>query len=186
MTRKINFSNLLIAILILLCVFTSCKTTKRTIVEEYSQLDKNHVYVRITINELKNKINDQETFFIVMGFPKCSWCQELMAPLNEVAKTQNVKKIYYLDIKEIRDNVFAKGYKEFKELSNTVFSDALVEQTKKINSPTTMRIENGVLTQYHIGTVNSHIPNERGVLEPLTTIQKEELSNILKDLLRQS
>ena len=138
------------------------------------------------IEELKNKINNQETFFLVMGFPKCSWCQNLMGPLNDVAKEENIEVIYYLDIKEIRDNTFAKGHKDFEKLSNTVFKEVLIKKTKKINSPTTMKIESGVLTKYHVGTVDSHLPNERGVLEPLTTTQKEELFIILKDLLSQS
>ena len=66
------------------------------------------------------------------------------------------------------------------------FKEVLIKKTKKINSPTTMKIESGVLTKYHVGTVDSHLPNERGVLEPLTTTQKEELFIILKDLLSQS
>ena len=55
-----------------------------------------------------------------MGFPKCSWCQNLMGPLNDVAKEENIEVIYYLDIKEIRDNTFAKGHKDFEKLSDDV------------------------------------------------------------------
>ncbi len=185
MIRKIK---LIVTLFILFSIFlfTSCKKSNKTIVEDYPQLDENHIYVKIDVKELKNKINNQETFFLVMGFPKCSWCQSLMGPLNDVAKEENIEVIYYLDIKEIRDNTLAKGHRDFKELSDTVFKEVLIKKTKKINSPTTVKIENGVLTKYHVGTVDSHIPNERSVLEPLTTTQKEELFIILKDLLSQS
>ena len=176
MIRKIKLIATL-SILFSIFLFTSCKKSNKTIVEDYPQVDETHIYVKIDVKELKNKINNQETFFLVMGFPKCSWCQNLMGPLNDVAKEENIEVIYYLDIKEIRDNTFAKGHKDF---------EVLIKKTKKINSPTTMKIESGVLTKYHVGTVDSHLPNERGVLEPLTTTQKEELFIILKDLLSQS
>lgn len=185
MIRKIKLIATL-SILFSIFLFTSCKKSNKTIVEDYPQVDENHIYVKIDVKELKNKINNQETFFLVMGFPKCSWCQNLMGPLNDVAKEENIEVIYYLDIKEIRDNAFAKGHKDFEKLSNTVFKEVLIKKTKKINSPTTMKIESGVLTKYHVGTVDSHLPNERGVLEPLTTTQKEELFIILRDLLSQS
>ena len=106
MIRKIKLIATL-SILFSIFLFTSCKKSNKTIVEDYPQVDENHIYVKIDVKELKNKINNQETFFLVMGFPKCSWCQNLMGPLNDVAKEENIEVIYYLDIKEIRDNTFA-------------------------------------------------------------------------------
>ena len=50
-------------------LFTSCKKSNKTIVEDYPQVDENHIYVKIDVKELKNKINNQETFFCY-GFPK--------------------------------------------------------------------------------------------------------------------
>ena len=53
MIRKIKLIATL-SILFSIFLFTSCKKSNKTIVEDYPQVDENHIYVKIDVKELKN------------------------------------------------------------------------------------------------------------------------------------
>lgn len=48
-------------------------------------------------------INNKETFAVYFGFNSCPWCRSVVPTLIEVAKNVEIEKIYYVDVKEIRD-----------------------------------------------------------------------------------
>ena len=41
---------------------------------------------------------------VFLGFPECPWCQQLVPIIQEAAQSENIDKIYYLNIKESRAN----------------------------------------------------------------------------------
>ena len=41
---------------------------------------------------------------VFLGFPECPWCQQLAPIIQEAAQSENIDKIYYLNIKESRAN----------------------------------------------------------------------------------
>ncbi len=155
---------------------------KSKIMKDYPSLDKKHVYEEIDVFELTSLI-EKEDFYLIMGFPQCPWCQAIMGVLDDVAHENNVKKIYYLDIKDIRDNEGAAGFNEFQILSNGIFKDAKDIEKDRINAPTFVKVENGKMVAYHIDTVPTHVMNENMVLPPLTDEQIMELKNILKGII---
>ncbi len=53
--------------------------------------------------DIVDSINNKETFLVYFGFADCPWCRSVVPTLIEIAKERNIKKIYYVDIKEIRD-----------------------------------------------------------------------------------
>lgn len=149
---------------------------------DYPQLtDTKHVYKEIKVDSVIKKIDNKDSFYLVMGFPECPWCQALMPPLNDIAKENDIKTIYYLYLKEIRDNEEAKGHSKYLELANNYFKEALDTSKNRLNAPTLVKVENGVMTDYHINTVENHVLNENGVLPPMTPTQLEELNDILKE-----
>ena len=155
---------------------------KSEIMKDYPSLDKKHVYEEIDVFELTSLI-EKEDFYLIMGFPACPWCQAIMGVLNEVAHENNVKKIYYLDIKDIRDNEGTTGFNEFHALSSGIFKDAKDIEKDRINAPTFVKVEDGEMKAYHIDTVSSHVMNENMVLPPLTDEQIIELKSILKGVI---
>lgn len=176
MNKKIKI--LLLLIIILLSI-TSCQ--KGNIMNDYPQIDdKHHVYKEIEVNEVIKKIEKKESFYLVMGFPECPWCQALMPVLNEVAKENDIKTIYYLYLKDIRDNIESVGHSDYLKLQDNYFNKALDKEKNRLNAPTFVKVDNGEMVLYHINTVESHILNENNVLPPLSTLQLEELKNILK------
>lgn len=157
-----------------------CKNEKKQINKEYPQLiDKHHIFEAIDVEDVNQKLTNQDDFYLIMGFSTCPWCQALMPELNAVGKQNQVKTIYYLNIKEIRDNPEAKGYELFQTLTATSFKDSIDQEKNRVNAPTFIKVVDGKIVKYHLNTVSNHIKNENGVLPPLSDEQKVELKNIL-------
>lgn len=179
--KKIRNIVIFIGVIMLGVLFmSSCKNEKKQINNDYPQLtDKNHVFEKITVEEVNKKLTNKDDFYLIMGFSSCPWCQALMPELNDASKQNQVKKIYYLDIKEIRDNKEDEGYDLFQALTNSSFKEIVDQEKNRVNAPTLVKIVNGEVIKYHLNTVTDHIKNENGVLPPLSTEQKTELKNIL-------
>lgn len=71
--------------------------------KEYNQVTENNVFVYRNAKEII-KILEKGTGIVYLGFPECPWCQAYVKILNEVAKEEEVKKIYYFNILEDRKN----------------------------------------------------------------------------------
>ena len=173
---------LIITLCCLLFSMTSCKN-KGEIMENYPSLDKNHVYKEIDVFDLEKKINAKDDFYLLMGFPMCPWCQAIIDVIDDVARDNKIKTVYYIDIKDIRDEDFIEGYTEFHNLANSVFKDAIDTEKNRINAPTFVKIVNGEMVAYHLNTVSSHVMNENMVLPPLTDEEKSELKDILNNII---
>lgn len=175
MNKKLG---ILLGIIVLLLCITSCK--KGNVMNDYPNIeDKNHVFKEIEINDVINKLENKKSFYLILGFPECPWCQAIMPVLNEVAKDNQEKTIYYLNIKEIRDNSEAEGHTEYKKLEDSYFKEALDVEKNRLNAPTFVKVEEGKMTMYHINTVETHVLNENMVLPPLTNEELNELKEIL-------
>lgn len=70
---------------------------------EYSGVSKENKFEYASIDEIL-KIIDNGTGIIYFGFPSCPWCQAYVPVLDEVAREQNIEKVYYYNPKEIRKN----------------------------------------------------------------------------------
>ncbi|MBE6130549.1 MAG: hypothetical protein E7183_02405 [Erysipelotrichaceae bacterium] len=160
---------------------TSCEKEDK-IMENYPGItDNKHIIRELSLKELTEKISNQETFVVVLGFPECPWCQALMPEVNEVGKNLDLDEAYYCNIKDARDNPESKDkiyylglYEYFKECVDT--------EKNRINAPTTIKVNSGKLAGYHIDTVPTHTISETGVLPPLTEDEKLELHTLLKEL----
>jgi len=60
--------------------------------------------VYLDIKDASNVLRE-ETAIIYFGFSSCPWCRSVIETLLEVAKDLNIKKIYYVDIKDERDKL---------------------------------------------------------------------------------
>lgn len=57
-------------------------------------------YVYATAKDIINKIENKKTFYVYFGSAYCPWCRSVIEKSIEVAKKNNIKKIYYVDIWE--------------------------------------------------------------------------------------
>lgn len=162
-----------------ICTQTSC--SNKNLQDDYPQLAKDNIIKEIDGETFLKKISNKESFLIVMGFPMCPWCQALLPFLNDTAKAKKVKEIFYLDIKDMRDNEDSKDAIYYAAIY-TYFNEALDKEKDRINAPTTIAIKEGKMVGFNIGTVESHIKDEAGNLPTMTEIEKSELVQIISHL----
>lgn len=56
-------------------------------------------------NEIIEMMEDEKSFVVYFGFSDCPWCRSAIPTLIEVAKDLGLDKIYYVDVKKIRDTM---------------------------------------------------------------------------------
>ncbi len=121
--------------LVLLVSFTGCSKDSDALKfkKEYEDLNNtengNHKIRAVSIskdnpiiyksaNDIVEMIDNDETFVVYFGFPKCPWCRSMLEVMLKVAKDNKISKIYYVNVYDIRDT------KEINE-------DGEVETTKE-------------------------------------------------------
>lgn len=141
----------------------------------------NNPFVYKTPEELVKMIEDDKTFAVYFGFNTCPWCRSVITSLIDSALEKGVKKVYYVDIKDIRDTyelndsneaVRTKegtdAYYRLLELLNPVLTDytPLKYETKKgktkevkidekrIYAPNVVIVKNGEAVSMESGIVD--------------------------------
>lgn len=118
-----------IVALVILLIITGCSYEKETDVtdalkfkEEYESVNGNKVdgsenrvrelsisednpIVYAEANDIISMMDNGETFVVYFGFNTCPWCRSVLPVLLEVADDLDIKKIYYVDVKDIRDKL---------------------------------------------------------------------------------
>ncbi len=130
-------------------------------------------FIYTTAENISKKIDKGDTFIVYFGFSTCPWCRSVIEELINCAKDHNVDKIYYVDVKDIRDtkeldedgNIKTtkegtKGYNELIEKLDNVLSDYTIEnednekismEEKRIYAPNVVAVVNGEATKMEEG-----------------------------------
>lgn len=144
----------------------------------------NNPFVYKTPEELVKMIEDKKTFVVYFGFSTCPWCRSVINSLVDASLEKEVKKIYYVDVKEIRDKFElndnneavrtkegTEAYYKLLELLNPVLQDY---------SPLTYETKKGKTKEVKIDEKRIYAPNivivkngeaislETGIVEELT------------------
>lgn len=156
-------------------------------------IEKNNNIEYLTSNELIYKIDNQETFIVYFGYNECPWCRSIVENLLKVAKDNKIKKIYYLDIKDLRDEktldkdknivINKKGTEDYYDILDrldNVLDDYKIDDVymkeKRIYAPNIVAIVNGEPQQKTEG-----IPeNYKNPYIEMTKKQKKESYNLIK------
>jgi len=145
------------------------------------------------------EILEKGTGVIYFGFSTCPWCRNLVPILAEVAENKK-ETIYYLDVLNIRSSFAvkegelnkikdgSKGYYKILELLDKELDDFFLTDEagnkydtneKRLYAPTVVAVNNGEVTGFHVGTVESHESGYNSLEEE----QKDELEDILGKLI---
>lgn len=168
--------------------------------ENYRKLDisKSNPFVYSSGDEIVNKIENKETFYVYIGSSKCPWCRSVIEKFIEIANLNNIDKVYYVDIwgddhEEILRDKYTldennkpqktvEGTESYYKLLN-YFDEFLEEYTlttakgktvkvgeKRIFAPTFVYIEEGTVKKLVTGISDKH-----------TTYNAELTNEILDD-----
>ena len=171
--------------------------------EKYVQLsideDNPMVYktAKETLEILKN-----ETAIVFMGYPESDLTRTVLPILLDVLKENDIKKVYYLDILEIRDEFVFDGdimpkqvskgtnaYYELVDYLRKYLDEYYVEDSvgnrydtlvRRINTPTILTVKDGKVLDFHWGAVIYH--NELHF--ELNEAEQEKLKELYDEMIK--
>lgn len=171
--------------------------------KEYRKVSipKDNPFIYKEAEDIVEMINNKETFAVYFGFDSCPWCRSVVPTLTEVAKDVEIEKIYYVDVKEIRDTIEINdngelettkegtdGYYELIELLGDVLSDYTLTDSdgntvsaneKRIYAPNVVVVIDGVAEKIESGISDKQTD---GYME-LTDEMKEDTYNKFETIL---
>lgn len=162
------------------------------------QIAEDNSFIYVTAEEIVKKIENKETFYVYFGSSYCPWCRSIIEKFIEVAKDNNINKVYYVDIWDgdhveiLRDTykinkdgkleVVSKGTEAYQKLL-TFFDNVLGDYVlvnnegksiavgeKRIFAPNFIYVENG-----------DAIKLEDGISKFQTDSKEKLTEEILKD-----
>lgn len=166
------------------------------------KINENNPYVYKTGKEIVD-ILENERAYVLFGYSSCPLTRAMIEVLSEVALEENVNKIYYLDIKDIRDEYQANGNVVAEKIKDgtPAYYDILdffgskleryyvpdesgmfLYDTKvnRLKSPTFVAVNAGEIVAMHEELVDTYDYSNR----ELTKEEKEELKEIYREIIK--
>lgn len=161
-----------------------------------------HPFKTVEAEDIIDMIDDKESFVVYFGFPECPWCRSVLETLMVSARENNISKIYYVNVKEIRDEYkfdsdagdiikSGNGTEEYKELVEKL--DNILEEyevsngdekvdvgEKRIYAPNIITVVNGEA----IGMTSGISKFQKDAYDKLTNQMKVDSKTQFDDLFR--
>ena len=82
----------------------------------------NKEYTEISYNDLENKLNNKDSFVLLIGSDTCSACTIFKETMQDVMKDTNVE-IFYVNLNALNDEEYSKLYSKYvvKSTPTTIF-----------------------------------------------------------------
>ena len=171
-------------------------------------IDKNNPFEQVSDSEIVKMIEEKETFYVYFGDELCPWCRSVIEKFIEVAKKNNIKKVYYVKIWDkdgnevVRDKyklddnnkavVDIEGSEAYKKLL-TYFDNVLTDYNltdsdgnsvptneKRIYAPNFIYVENGVAIKLEEGISNNQKDSREELTKELLEDEEELFNEFFK------
>ncbi len=155
-------------------------------------------FVYSSAEDILKKIEKGDTFIVYFGFPNCPWCRSVIEKATEIANIQNIKTIYYVNIRNdkneeiLRDKyILGKKNKVVKEEDGTEEYKKLLEKLDSVLDDYTLTTQDG--DEIKVGEKRIYAPNfiyvkngtplklEEGISSKQSSSSQELTEEILKD-----
>lgn len=160
------------------------------------------------VEEIIEKIEGKETFYIYFGSKHCAWCRSVIEKAIEVAKKNNIDTIYYIDIWDgdhieiLRDTYklnddgkpelvleSGKGYNELLEYFDNVLSDYVLNDKdgnkvsvgeKRIFAPNFIYVENGKAIKLTEGISKNQTDSRMKLTDEMLEDEEKEFNELFE------
>ena len=180
-------------------------STVNVIKEEYESLngvvnDLGYTYVTVDISkdikieklEIKQVLDifNKEDAVILFGNTKDNICRNAINPFISAVESVGIEKVYYVDTYNLVDNT-TEEYKELLEKLDVLLQKYEIEDEngnkigtvqKKIFTPTVVVVKDKEVADYHLGTIESNMADDK-INNELTKEEKEELFDVYTNML---
>lgn len=183
------------------------ETNKSGKVHRSVKIAEDNPYIKVDTSTIVEKINNKETFYVYFGDKLCPWCRSVIEKSIEVAKKEEINKIYYVAIwddegKEIIRDKYEffegelkktiEGSKDYQKLLD-VFKDLLKDYTitnengekistgeKRIYAPNFIYIEKGVPKKLITGISDKQKDSREELNEEMLKDEEEQFKEFFK------
>lgn len=121
------------------------KANARGVAHRVLEIPKDNPYEKITTKELLEKIDKKETFYVYFGDKLCPWCRSVIEKSIEVAKNNNIDKIYYIAIWDDEGNEILRDKYEVNSKNKLVKTVDGTEDYYKL-----LKVFNELLSDYNL------------------------------------
>ncbi len=159
-------------------------------------------FIYKTADEIAQMMENRETFVVYFGFSTCPWCRSVLSTLIDVAKDNNLEKIYYVDVLDIRDtrgldetgNVITskegtEGYYKLINLMSAVLSDYTISTEdgnsisageKRIYAPNVVAVMNGKADKLETGISDKQTDGYMDLTDEMKNDTYKKLECVIK------
>ena len=136
-------------------------------------IDEDNPFVYKDASDIVNMVQNKESFVVYFGFSSCPWCRSVLPNLIKASNDLGIDKIYYVDVKEIRDTLKIDGdgkvvtesngtddYYKLLEIFDSVLSDYSLKDSngseidtheKRIYAPNIISVVDGKVQELATG-----------------------------------
>lgn len=136
--------------------------------------DTDHVFVDMSVKDVKEQMDQGKSFAVYFGFAKCPWCIAALPILNEEAKAAGMK-VGYVDTRKDpswQSNLDIDDYDLFTEMFGE-YLDYDDDGILHLYTPHVFFIKEGKVVYEHRNTVEGHVAYERQMSEEETSLLHE-------------
>lgn len=165
---------LLLILAMTLITFTGCGKKESDAVkfkEEYTKVSEDNKFAYRNVNEII-KILENGTGIVYLGFKECPWCQAYVPMLDEVAKENNLEKVYYFNILESRKQNTSEYQKIVSILKDYLQYDD--EGNKRVYVPAVIAVVKGNI----VGFDDETSLDTNGLDNPTDYWTEEKIANL--------
>lgn len=170
----------------------------------FISISENNPFIYKEAEDIVEMIKRNETFVVYFGFNSCPWCRSVVPTLINVAKDLNIKKVYYVDIKDIRDKIIinddgklevtkegSEAYYKLLELMEHVLNDynltdsngkTVFANEKRIYAPNVVAVINGVAERLDSGISEKQTDSSMALTDEIIKDTYHKFECILKCL----
>lgn len=156
-------------------------------------IDKKNPYVKVSIDEIAKKIENEESFYLYVGDHLCPWCRSGLEKMIEVANREKIETIYYVDFWDDEHNEILRDLYDVKISGKKVEIIQTKEATegyKKLYEAVKDYIQDYVITKdgkdYNVGVKKvyggDHFYFNKGKCERYVTLRVPSLEKATDEL----
>ena len=161
-------------------------------------INEDNPFEEITPQQLLEKLNNYETFYVYFGSSLCPWCRSVIEKAIETAHRKNVQKIYYVDIWDeegneiLRDKYELQNNKPVKVKDGTEEYTQLLDKLKSVLKDYELKNEDG--KKIKTGEKRIYAPNfiyfqngkPKKITDGISSLQKDPREKLTTPMLEET
>lgn len=114
-------------------------------------IPKDNMIEQTSLKSINKMTNDKKTFYVYFGFKGCPWCRSVIEQMIKTAKENNIKKIYYVDVRP--DDIIEKDIRDEYDLNEN--GEVYLSRVGTNDYHTFLKKYKNVLKDYSHGNVKT-------------------------------